>query len=147
LFIGQAIKGPVDKATRIFSFADFEREYGGLIRESLLGYSVRQFFDNGGSDAYVIRIAKLTNPAEGPQGNLAVVATTELGDISIKASSPGKWANNYLVRTTLRDPPAPAAEGIRFKLEIFRVEGENEILAESYENVSLDINSASCKPS
>jgi hypothetical protein len=142
LFIGQAIKGPVDKAARIFSFADFEREYGGLIRESLLGYSVRQFFDNGGSDAYVIRIAKLTNPAEGPQGNLAVVATTELGDISIKASSPGKWANNYLVRTTLRDPPAPAAEGIRFKLEIFRVEGENEILAESYENVSLDINSS-----
>jgi uncharacterized protein len=142
LFIGWAIKGPVDKATRIFSFVDFEREYGGLHRESLLGYSVRQFFDNGGSDAYVIRIAKVSNPPEpGPQGNLAVVATTALGDISIKASSPGEWANDYLVRTTLRDPPAPAAEGLRFKLEVVRVDGTTETVAESYENVSLDRNS------
>src|SRR5262245_12776116 len=56
LFIGWAARGPVDAAVRIFSFADYERTYGGLDQRTLLGYAVRQFFDNGGSDAYVIRL-------------------------------------------------------------------------------------------
>ena len=30
LFIGWAARGPTDKATRIASFADYERAYGGL---------------------------------------------------------------------------------------------------------------------
>ena len=29
-FIGRALKGPVDQATRIQSFADYERRFGGL---------------------------------------------------------------------------------------------------------------------
>ena len=57
LFIGWAPRGPEDRALRMSSFAEFERNYGGLDRRSLLGYSVRHFYDNGGTDAYVIRIA------------------------------------------------------------------------------------------
>ncbi len=53
LFIGWAPRGPTDRAVRLTSFADFERTYGGLDRRSLLGYSVKQFYDNGGADAYV----------------------------------------------------------------------------------------------
>ena len=37
LFIGWAKKGPIDKAGRVFSFADYEREYGGLDGRTLSG--------------------------------------------------------------------------------------------------------------
>ena len=57
LFVGWAPRGPIDRAVRLTSFADYERAYGGLDSRSLLGYAVRQFYDNGGSDAYVLRIA------------------------------------------------------------------------------------------
>jgi hypothetical protein len=57
LFIGWAPQGPVDRALYLASFSDYERNYGGLDAASLLGYAVRQFYDNGGMDAYILRLA------------------------------------------------------------------------------------------
>src|SRR5829696_4301205 len=57
-FIGAAKRGPVNKAVRILGFADFERLFGGLSRTSELSYSVRQFFNNGGTEAWVVRVAQ-----------------------------------------------------------------------------------------
>jgi len=62
-FIGRAKRGSTDKDTNtanraltINSFADFERIYGGLWEKSTLGYAVRDFFVNGGSQAIVVRL-------------------------------------------------------------------------------------------
>src|SRR5215469_14911248 len=48
------------KAVEIFSFTDYEREFGGLytsgVIESHVAYAVNQFFLNGGSDAYVVAL-------------------------------------------------------------------------------------------
>src|SRR6266849_3162432 len=57
-FFGRTAKGPLDKAVRCLSFADFLREFGGPHPLSDLATSVRQFFDNGGTDCYVVRLAK-----------------------------------------------------------------------------------------
>ena len=58
LFIGWAPSGPTDHAVRIASFADYEVAFGALNDpRSLLGYALGHFFDNGGSDAHVLRIA------------------------------------------------------------------------------------------
>ena len=65
LFAGWSASGPVDRADRIAGFADFRRAYGGHGAHSLLGDAVRQFFDNGGSDAYVLRVAP------GPEGTVS----------------------------------------------------------------------------
>ncbi|MDD2875452.1 MAG: phage tail sheath family protein, partial [Azoarcus sp.] len=43
-FLGAAPRGPVNKAVRIHSFADFERSFGGLSSDSEMSYGVRQFF-------------------------------------------------------------------------------------------------------
>ena len=101
LFIGWATRGPVNEGKRIFSFPDFEREYGGLDHRSYLGYAVRNFFDNGGSDAYVIRIAKLPSPDD-TAGEAAATGTTTLDDLDIEASSPGDWAHEYSLRLRKR---------------------------------------------
>src|SRR5882672_6753223 len=56
-FFGRTAKGPINKAVRCLGFADFLREFGGPHPSSDLATSVRQFFDNGGSDCYVVRVA------------------------------------------------------------------------------------------
>lgn len=56
-FVGRTFKGPTERATRITNFGAFEKQFGGLWRESTLSYAIRQFFQNGGTDAVVIRIA------------------------------------------------------------------------------------------
>lgn len=55
-FIGSALKGPVNEAMTINSYADFERIFGGLWLDSTLGYAVRDFYLNGGSQAIVARL-------------------------------------------------------------------------------------------
>lgn len=46
------------KAVELFSFTDYEREFGGLYTSGIIpsgvAYAVNQFFLNGGSDAYVV---------------------------------------------------------------------------------------------
>jgi len=66
LFIGSAPQGPTDRALRIAGFSDYERNYGGLDAASLLGYAVRHFHDNGGTEAYVLRLAGDGGAAVGP---------------------------------------------------------------------------------
>src|SRR5215475_4622496 len=56
-FIGYTPRGTVDDPVHIFSFADFERAFSGLAADSPLSYAVKFFFQNGGSEAYVVRVA------------------------------------------------------------------------------------------
>lgn len=95
-FVGYTARGPDNRAVRIFSFADFQRTFGGLASDSELSYAVQQFFDNGGSDAYVVRVPK----------NNAAAATVTLPDkigtgakqaLTATARSKGAWANNVIL--------------------------------------------------
>lgn len=82
-FVGRALRGPVDTAVPISSFADFVRAFGPLWRESGLGYSVRDFYLNGGGPAWVVRVAKD-----------ATAARIAIGDLTLAANGPGGWANS-----------------------------------------------------
>lgn len=68
LFAGWTPRGPDDAARRVDSFADFEREFGGLDARSRLGYAVQHFFANGGRTAWVMRIAAAKGRALVPAG-------------------------------------------------------------------------------
>src|SRR6266481_2376460 len=69
-FVGRARRGPtdVDGPVTINSFGDFERIFGGLWTESTLGYAVRDFYLNGGSQAIIVR---LYHPDPAPAGGAA----------------------------------------------------------------------------
>ena len=124
LFIGWAKKGPTDKAVRVFSFADYEREYGGLDGRTLLGHSVMHFFNNGGTDAYIIRLSN-----GGEASGIAATATAEAAGFTFEASSPGEWAHAYTIKVT----PRPGAAD-RFKIEAL----QDGAPVESFENLSRD---------
>jgi Bacteriophage tail sheath protein len=55
-FIGGAKRGPVNIGTTINSFGDYERIFGGLWLNSSVGYAVRDFYLNGGSQAIIVRL-------------------------------------------------------------------------------------------
>src|SRR5215472_13536981 len=91
-FIGRALRGPTDqdsdphsRAVTINSFADFERIYGGLMKASALGYSVRDFFLNGGSQAVIVRLYHPDASAGAKPAN----TTFSIGDVSLEAAYPG----------------------------------------------------------
>jgi phage tail sheath protein FI len=54
--VGKATHGPMGQAVRVTSFVEFEQAFGGLQGNADLGYAVRLFFDNGGRDAWVVRV-------------------------------------------------------------------------------------------
>ncbi|HYD82085.1 MAG TPA: phage tail sheath C-terminal domain-containing protein [Paucimonas sp.] len=55
-FLGRALRGPTDDPVTINSYGDFERIFGGLWSDSSLGYAVRDFYLNGGSQAIIVRL-------------------------------------------------------------------------------------------
>lgn len=55
-FIGWAPQGPVSEAVLVQSWSDYQSQFGGLDSRSWLGYAVNQFFGNGGSQCYIVRL-------------------------------------------------------------------------------------------
>lgn len=89
-FIGRAMRGPVNKATTINSLGDFERIFGGLWLDSSLGYAVRDFYLNGGSQAIIVRLFNPTFASEEERAK-AEAAAKEVAEAA-KAAADGAAA-------------------------------------------------------
>lgn len=83
-FIGSALNGPSNKAVTINSYGDFERIFGGLWVKSSLGYAVRDFYLNGGSQAIIVR---LYHAEEGK----AAKAKIAFDGVKLEAAYEGAW--------------------------------------------------------
>jgi phage tail sheath protein FI len=89
-FVGRTARGPVNQPVMLTSFGDFERRFGGLTRLSALPFAVRDFFQNGGSQALVVR---LYNASADPD-----TAELDANGLALKAANPGSWANSLRAR-------------------------------------------------
>jgi len=94
-FVGAAARGPENLAVRLFSFADYERTFGGLASNSEMSYCVQQFFDNGGSDAYAVRV-KTTGAAAAQIVLLDGGGVGGKQALKLTAASNGDWANSVV---------------------------------------------------
>lgn len=61
-FVGCTATGPINDPVRIFSLIEFEQTFGGSESDDDLFEAVRLFFENGGSAAFVVRVAANGNP-------------------------------------------------------------------------------------
>src|ERR1700687_3422963 len=91
-FFGRTARGPINKAVRCLSFADFIREFGGPHPLSDLAQSVRQFFDNGGTDCYVVRLAAGATKAAVTLKNLSIAASKNV--LTATAKQAGVWGQD-----------------------------------------------------
>jgi phage tail sheath protein FI len=94
-FVGYTARGLDNRAKRLFSFADFERAFGGLAVDSELSYALQQFFDNGGSQAIVVRVPKADGVAAAITLQDATTGTVRQA-LRLTALSKGAWANNLI---------------------------------------------------
>jgi len=62
-FIDVFAQGPVDTATKVTSFAEFEQLFGGLDEQSEASYTIQEYFLNGGRVAFVVRVSDATAEA------------------------------------------------------------------------------------
>ena len=90
-FLGRAAMGPVDSPEIINSFGDFESEYGGLDVDYPMSYAVRDFYQNGGSQAIIVRLYEA-------DGAKPAIALLKVNGLNLQASSEGSWGNFLRVR-------------------------------------------------
>ena len=94
-FVGRALRGPIDShiasPVRIASFAEYERQFGGLWADSPMSFAVYQYFLNGGTDALIVRIHNTALT-----GNAGVPMTS--GNAAFTAADPGGWAARVRIR-------------------------------------------------
>ena len=110
--IGRAMRGPVNKATTINSLGDFERIFGGLWLDSSLGYAVRDFYLNGGSQAIIVRLfdasfAKEEDRAKAQVAAQAVADATTGADAAAAAAAARTEADTFV-----NEPEKKAADTV-----------------------------------
>ncbi len=98
-FVGVAEKGPISGAPVLVTGpADFTRKFGGYLHENefgdyrFLAHAVNHFFINGGSKAFIMRVA----PSDATIAK-AVCQKGKEGILEISAKDPGAWGNSIVV--------------------------------------------------
>jgi len=104
-FLGRALKGPTNRPIVVNGFADYQRIFGGLWRNSSMSFAVRDFFANGGGQGIVVRLAS----------NDATASTISVGGLQLAAASPGTWSAGLSVTITAgtTDPGVAARYGVQ----------------------------------
>jgi phage tail sheath protein FI len=128
-FIGWCDRGPVNQATLVESWQEFQTQFGGLNSGSYLGYAVSQFFGSGSQQAYIVRLVDTSSAKPA-----ATASATIGGTLNLYASSPGDWGDTLQV-SVIQMPPVGSATA-RFSLQI--IDGTSGKTLESYANLSID---------
>ncbi|AMP37656.1 phage tail sheath family protein [Ralstonia solanacearum] len=120
-FVGRAAAGPTDDPQMLTSFADYERQFGGLAVDCPMSYAVRDFYLNGGAMALVVRVTH-------DDAATATITLTGTGspsaDLVLDAASAGGWGNRLAAavdydsdRALPRTSP-PSTDDTRFNLTV-----------------------------
>ena len=136
-FIGRALRGPVNEPTRLQSFAEYERTFGGLWPESTMSYAVQHFFLNGGTDAIIVRIVRA---GDDDPSNDAAIATAVVGGLDVTAANAGAWGNRLkaIVDHETKDPNDNKLFNLTMQ-ELASTDPTDDVVAsEVFRNVSTD---------
>ena len=143
-FIGYFHRGPLDRAVQLLSEGDFDRQLGGLDPNSEASYAIRQFFMNGGTEAWAVRVltvgsfdtAEVQMQSTASAAVFNALAGRRVRDELIE--DPGSWGNDLRIDIDYdtNDP------GTEFNLTVSEValnDGlEVPVRSETYRNVVMD---------
>jgi phage tail sheath protein FI len=125
-FVDYFTMGPMNEAVQVLSFADFERAFGGLNPLSEGSYAIQQFFVNGGSEAWVVRVAS-SDPVGPPVVPPPAAAVATIADavggtlaLTVTAINEGSWGDGLRVRV---DTNVPTTGQFNLTISLFQQEG------------------------
>lgn len=136
-FIGRALRGPVNEPTRIQSFGDYERVFGGLWLESTMSYAIQHFFLNNGTDAIVVRIV---HTGDANSSNDADAARAIVDGLDLTAANEGDWGDRLkaIVDYDTKDPSDTNLFNLTIQ-ELASTDPADDVVAsEVFRNVSVD---------
>lgn len=100
-FVGRTAGGPADRAVRLRGFGEFTSTFGGAHPESELADSVRLFFENGGTECYVVRIDKdvptSVNYLGDRRARTGMHALDKVGPVGLMVIPPDRDLNPYAI--------------------------------------------------
>jgi len=142
LFIGNCTGGPLSLPVRCLSYSDFTAAFSEDGATTELPLQVKQFFLNGGTTAYVMRIASGAQAAA-----VTLMREDKTAALTLTAASPGLAGNRIRALVTY-DTDQPEST---FTLELFRWDttptGEQvRALTETWRNLSMNPASATFAP-
>jgi hypothetical protein len=129
-FVGRTQRGPLNKAVAVGSFEEFCRIFGGHSSYSYLSYTVQQYFQHGGAQALIVRVANRATCA-----SLELPAGTQT--LHLEARDPG---SHCYLRVSV-DYDGLDADSSRFNLVVQRVTRPGSQLVEDQElfhSLSID---------
>ncbi len=146
-FFGRATKGPMHKAVRILSLSDYKRAFGKPNPSSDLAQSVHQFFDNGGTDCYVVRLGQ---GGTGPQPALKAAVTLKniaaggasKNVLTATAKAEGLWGNGLRLEVDYNTGNPDDS----FNLKVIYEDGGAGVASETFPNLSMNPTSSRFAP-
>jgi len=155
-FVDAFPSGPLNDPVQIFSFADFEAQFGGLSAGSEASYAIQQFFLNGGNEAYVVRVTAANGiTTSGPAsvaaapaaigmenqvgGTLVLTATAATGATNgVPNYEPGAWGNKLRVEVDYGTTDPTRMFNLTFR-EVTTTGNVTKVVAsETYLNLVID---------
>ena len=135
-FLGFFERGPMNVARRVFGPADLERQFGPLVPSSEAGYCLQQFFLNGGTDAYVVRLSD--GSAAAAAIDLMDAASSGKAILQATAASEGMWGNKLRIDVDY----ATAKPADTFNLTVTEIDdstGNAKVVSqETFRNLLMD---------
>lgn len=130
-FIGRTLRGPLNHPVLVRSYADFQQHFGGLWQPSPLSYAVEHFFEQGGRQAVIVRVANGAAPV-----TLSLRCGREM--LRLEARAPG---TREFLRASIDYDHIDAGDQQRFNLVVQRVRspGSERIeVQETFRGLSID---------
>jgi uncharacterized protein len=130
-FVGRTLRGPLDQPVIVRSFTDFRQQFGGLWQPSPLSYAVEHFFEQGGRQAVIVRIAN---------GAVPVTLSLRCGKQSLRLAARAPGTREFL-RASVDYDQIENGDSQRFNLVVQRVRspGSERVEAqETFRGLSTD---------
>ncbi len=151
-FVGTSPRGPDNTPIRVLGQADYDRIFGGLETSSAMGFAVRDFFLNGGTEAFIIRvvprgaeaatitIAAAPMPAPMPATTLILTAGSNVTGKPRRSRGPLDGTLTATVTIIADNRGASPARASVYDLTILYTPSNstNAIIEETYDSISTD---------
>jgi hypothetical protein len=138
LFIGRTQRGPLDTPKLVLNRTSYETQFGTDTVISEMTDQVRQFFLNGGNQAYIMRIANSPLTA-------AVAVSGELGGapvVTFQAAGPGKIGETIRIVVDYNTSRPETTFNLTAYRETAGAGGQiQQVETETYKELSVDPNS------
>ncbi len=135
-FVGITEKGPVATATLVHSMTEYTKVFGGWTADSAeMVAAVQGFFENGGSQLYIVRaVVFSTGASTAETAAVTLVNGSSANTLDILGKYPGTYAHAYTIKVSA----ATSGTSTEFNLQVL----SGSIVLETWPNLTMDTTAA-----